>query len=228
MMGMIVHRQGRPFVFEAGGRVEYTPLEAWIASGSGGMYVVKRLRDAHARWTPDALARMQNVLRGLEGLPYDALFGWSDQRMYCSELIWKVYDRVLHVQIGELQKLREFDLGDPEVERQLRERYGDDVPYDEPVVSPAAMFASPLLDVVENSADEPPAPREAVIGLPCEGCEAVFDGLPDSLASAARIASRCMSSGKSRLKKRTLPVSMYFLRNSANVVVWKRRQNGHW
>lgn len=34
----------------------------------------------------------------------------------------------------------------------------------------------------------PAAAREAVIGLPCEGCEAVFDGKPAQLISAARIA----------------------------------------
>ncbi|RDZ27181.1 hypothetical protein [Lysobacter silvisoli] len=32
--------------------------------------------------------------------------------------------------------------------------------------------------------------REPVIGLPCEGCEAVFDGLPAQLSSRARIAPK--------------------------------------
>jgi protocatechuate 3,4-dioxygenase beta subunit len=32
--------------------------------------------------------------------------------------------------------------------------------------------------------------HETVVGLPCEGCEAVFDGMPDSLAWSARIAAR--------------------------------------
>ncbi len=32
--------------------------------------------------------------------------------------------------------------------------------------------------------------REPIIGLPCEGCEAVFEGIPDSLASTSRIAPR--------------------------------------
>lgn len=31
-------------------------------------------------------------------------------------------------------------------------------------------------------------PREPVVGLPCDGCEAVFDGLPAAPASEARIA----------------------------------------
>jgi Permuted papain-like amidase enzyme, YaeF/YiiX, C92 family len=68
--------------------------------------------------------------------------------MYCSELVWKIYERVLGVRIGELQELREFDLTDPTVRTKLRERYGTQLPLDEPVISPAAMFESPLLELV--------------------------------------------------------------------------------
>jgi protocatechuate 3,4-dioxygenase beta subunit len=32
------------------------------------------------------------------------------------------------------------------------------------------------------------AQREPIVGLPCEGCEAVFEGLPNSVASRTRIA----------------------------------------
>jgi protocatechuate 3,4-dioxygenase beta subunit len=33
-------------------------------------------------------------------------------------------------------------------------------------------------------------PKEPIVGLPCEGCEAVFDGLPVQINSRARIANR--------------------------------------
>lgn len=33
-----------------------------------------------------------------------------------------------------------------------------------------------------------PSAREPVVGLPCEGCEAIFDGLPEQLPAAARLA----------------------------------------
>lgn len=33
------------------------------------------------------------------------------------------------------------------------------------------------------------APREAIVGLPCDGCEAVFDGIPADLRSQVMIAS---------------------------------------
>ena len=32
--------------------------------------------------------------------------------------------------------------------------------------------------------------REPVVGLPCEGCEAVFDGMPNQMNSRARIAAK--------------------------------------
>ena len=38
------------------------------------------------------------------------------------------------------------------------------------------------------AASVPAQTREAIVGLPCEGCEAVFDGLPAKFSSRARIA----------------------------------------
>jgi len=71
--------------------------------------------------------------------------------MYCSELVWKIYQRELGIRIGELQKIKEFDLTDPIVRKKMRERYGTDVPLEEPVISPIAMFESPrLITVLEQ------------------------------------------------------------------------------
>jgi hypothetical protein len=54
----------------------------------------------------------------------------------------------LGVEIGALQKLREFDLSDPAVKTKMRERYGKNIPLDEQVISPASMFDSSLLQTV--------------------------------------------------------------------------------
>ncbi|MDT4888118.1 hypothetical protein FQZ97_1246310 [compost metagenome] len=64
--------------------------------------------------------------------------------------MWKLYDRALGVRIGELLQIRSFNLSDPAVRAKMRERYGDAVPMDEPVISPVAMFDSPLLVTVES------------------------------------------------------------------------------
>ncbi len=144
-MGMIVHRGGRPFVLEAVDPVRYTPLAEWIARGQGGRYVLKRLRRA-----PDAAAqaRLRAGAAEFVGKRYDLAFGWSDERIYCSELVWKLYQRTLGIRIGALQRLGDFRLDDPAVQAKLRERYGRRVPLAEPVISPAAMFDSPLLETV--------------------------------------------------------------------------------
>jgi uncharacterized protein YycO len=146
-VGLIFFRDGKPFVFEAISTVQYTPFERWAARGVGGRYVVKRLKrplsDAQA-------AQLRAATRVFEGKSYDLYFEWSDQRIYCSELVWKMYRQALGVQLGELQKLREFDLTDPAVRAKMRERYGTRVPLDEPVISPRTQFDSPLLETVET------------------------------------------------------------------------------
>lgn len=141
-MGIVFLRHGQPYVFEASATVRYTPLAKWIAHGRGGRLVVKRLRSG---LTAAQVERLRAAARGFAGKPYDLTFEWSDSRIYCSELVWKIYDRALGLHIGQLQRLREFDLSDPAVRAKIKERYGEAVPMDEKVISPAAMFASPLL-----------------------------------------------------------------------------------
>ena len=143
-MGVIIFRDSKPFVLEAVATVTYTPLNRWIARG-GGKYVVRRLEQ---ELTASQAARLRAAAGKYVGRPYDLYFEWSDQRIYCSELVWKAYRDALGVEIGARQKLREFDLSDALVKGKMRERYGGRVPLDEPVISPAAMFDSPLLKTV--------------------------------------------------------------------------------
>ena len=150
-MGLVIFRNGKPYVFEAEATARYTPLERWIARGSGHHYVVKRLGDAGRQLTPEALRRLESGARGFAGRPYDLYFEWSDDRVYCSELVWKVYRNALGLEIGSLQHIRDFDLSNPVVQSKMRERFGDHIPLDEPVISPAAMFESPLLVTVARN-----------------------------------------------------------------------------
>lgn len=148
-MGMIVTRQGRPYVLEAAARVSYTPLDQWARQGERGHYVVKRLRDA-STLMPAVREQLATAGAAFAGKPYDLVFAWSDDRIYCSELVWKIYQRTLGVEIGALAPLRGFDLSSPAVQAKLRERYGQDIPWDEPIISPAAMYDSDLLTTVAD------------------------------------------------------------------------------
>lgn len=147
-MGLIVHRNGKPFVFEAISTVQSTPLNKWIKRGEASHFVVKRLKNADTVLTPQALKKLHNEAKRFTGRPYDLTFGWADDRIYCSELVWKAYDRALGIQIGKLARVRDFNLTDPAVQIKMKERYGNNTPLDEPVISPAAMFDSALLVTV--------------------------------------------------------------------------------
>ena len=143
--GIVYRQAGQWQVFEAVQPVKLTPLASWVARGQGGHFVTKRLRDADAVLTPAALARLKAAGQPMLGHNYDLYFGWSDDRIYCSELIWKVYECGLGRRLGQLQHLRDFDLSHPAVQAKLRERYGARLPLDETVISPVSIFNSPEL-----------------------------------------------------------------------------------
>lgn len=143
-----MHRDGKPFVFEAISTVQSTPLNKWIKRGEASHFVVKRLKNADTVLTPVALQKLRDEAKRFAGRPYDLTFGWADDRIYCSELVWKAYDRALGIQIGKLARVRDFNLTDPAVRIKMKERYGNNIPLDEPVISPAAMFESALLATV--------------------------------------------------------------------------------
>lgn len=148
----IVYQQGNDwYVFEAIQPVTITPLAKWVKRGKDAHYVVKRLKDADKLLTEDVQRKMKQEGEKLRGKNYDLHFEWSDNRIYCSELIWKLYERSAHVQIGELQQLKDFDLSHPVVKTKMKERYGNKLPLYEPVISPAAIYNSPrLVTVVEG------------------------------------------------------------------------------
>ncbi|GAB3333964.1 YiiX family permuted papain-like enzyme [Hymenobacter humi] len=146
--GILYQQDGQWQVFEAVQPVKLTPLDDWIARGKGGHFVTKRLHDAQTALTPAALARLKAAGRPMLGHNYDLYFGWSDDRIYCSELIWKVYERGLNRRIGKLQQLRDFDLSHPAVQAKMIERYGSRLPLSESVISPVSIFTSPELVTV--------------------------------------------------------------------------------
>jgi hypothetical protein len=146
--GILYKNSGKWQVLEAVQPVKLTSLASWVARGQGGRFVIQRLHDAASALTPAALAHLRAAGQSMLGRSYDLAFGWSDDRIYCSELIWKVYDRGLHRQLGRLQQLRDFGFSNPAVQAKLRERYEKELPLAEPVISPASVFNSPELVTV--------------------------------------------------------------------------------
>lgn len=101
--------------------------------------------------TPPTLQKMKQICEEFKGRNYDLTFEWSDDKIYCSELIWKVYQRSTGFEIGKLQKLSDFDLTNEVVKKKMRERYGDEIPMNETVISPSSIFDSELLTTVKEN-----------------------------------------------------------------------------
>jgi uncharacterized protein YycO len=148
----LIYKVGNEFyVFEAVQPVKLTPLDKWIARGKDAKYVIKRLKNADQVLTPSTLIKMKKVGDQFNQKNYDLTFEWSDDKIYCSELIWKIYQRATGIEIGKLEKLGDFDLTNKLVKQKMKERYGDKIPMDEIVISPAAIFDSELLTTVKSN-----------------------------------------------------------------------------
>lgn len=144
-MGIIYQKDDKTYVLEAVQPVKLTPLDKWIERGENKHFVVKRIKNAKNILTPAVQKEMEKIGKSFIGKKYDLQFNWSDERMYCSELVWKIYKRAANVEIGKLETLKDFNLSHKTVKQKLTERYGNNIPMDEPVISPAAMFDSPKL-----------------------------------------------------------------------------------
>ena len=138
------------YVFEGVQPVRYISFTEWIKNGERSHYVVKRLKDHKKHLNSSSVKKMISIGNNFLGKDYDFYFEWTDKRIYCSELVWKIYKRALDIEIGELKKLSEFNIDNPYVKNKLNERYGMKIPYNEPVISPGDIFDSDFLYTVKT------------------------------------------------------------------------------
>ena len=141
-MGMIVNKEGKTWVLEAIQPVKYTPLDSWIKRGENQHYVVKRYI---SNLSYDQKIKLIKEAEYYLGKPYDIYFEWDDRAIYCSEIIWKAYNKALGIQLAPLQQLKQFDLNSTTVKALMKQRYGNNIPFNEKVIPPSAIYDSTLL-----------------------------------------------------------------------------------
>lgn len=104
--------------------------------------------------TPWMLQKMKAIGNSFIGRNDDLWFQWSDQNLYCSELVYKIYKRATGIQIGVLQKAADFSLDHPLVQQKIKERFAKNhktFQENEPIVSPQSMFDDPkLITIFQN------------------------------------------------------------------------------
>lgn len=145
-VGLIFLRNGKPHVIEAVQPVKVTPLSTFIARNPSSFYAM-RLKKADQHITPDALQKAETYCNAQLGKNYDSHFLWSDDRIYCSELVWKIYKQAIGIELCKPRAFNTYNLRHPHVQRIIRQRYGSiqNLPLTEPSVAPSDIAKSPLL-----------------------------------------------------------------------------------
>jgi hypothetical protein len=130
-------------VVEALGRVSRTPWKAWRRRAvRGGDLLVLRPRGVPQPLREAAVERAKGFL----GRRYDPRFGWGDDRIYCSELVVKAYERAAGVTFGRRERLK--DLRILGLRGAIEERWGGPVPEGLVLVTPASIAEDPRLERV--------------------------------------------------------------------------------
>jgi hypothetical protein len=133
-VGIVDVEGGKPVVIEALGTVSRTPWEAWSRRARrGGAYLVLRPHGLTAAQRRAAAEQARTFL----GRPYDPRFGWGDDRIYCSELVVKAYERGAGISYGRRQRLGDLRLAG--IEKAAEKRWGGPIPKDLVLVTPASL-----------------------------------------------------------------------------------------
>jgi len=144
-VGLIVVEGDKVTVIEAVEPVREIPIEQFI--DHGGMWGIYRLKERPKN--PDWSSRVVRYARAMKGKHYDSLFQWNDDRIYCSELVWKAFSKGAGIELTEPQHLGDLNLSLPPVQALIKKRMGGKSPnLNEKIVTPAGLHKSEKLEMV--------------------------------------------------------------------------------
>ncbi|WP_249262272.1 YiiX/YebB-like N1pC/P60 family cysteine hydrolase, partial [Leptospira alexanderi] len=130
-------------VLEAVEPVKITEIRNFISRGKNKHFVIKRLTNSETILTDEKLKLTKSI-----GKHYDIYFNWSDEKIYCTELAWKIFKKALNIELTEDKRFKDFDLSNSAVKYLMKKRYRENIPLDDFVVSPADMFLSKKLETI--------------------------------------------------------------------------------
>jgi len=141
--GVVFEKDGELMVLEAVQPVGITTLKAFKSRSRASSFKALRLKTAVK---PAAYQKARTWATSQIGRNYDVAFRWDDQKLYCSELVWKIFEKA-GVELCELRRFKDYNLNRPAVRKIIEQRYGgmDRLPLNEKVVAPSDLAASSLL-----------------------------------------------------------------------------------
>ena len=148
-VGIIVKRGSDWQVAEAVGPLAVKPLSSFIGRSKNKTYKIVRNQKFLPKMIPKLYAALYKYNQ-----PYDIFFEFSDDRIYCSELVYKVFRDVTGSPVGKLQKNKDLKLDGPYVSKLIEERLtaiGKELNLEEPIITPVGLLDDNNLTLVHES-----------------------------------------------------------------------------
>jgi hypothetical protein len=111
--------RGNPVVLEAVKTTRETPLEDWVEQGKDGAVAVYRLEGL----SEDQALAVTTAARSHLGKGYDPYFYWTEDALYCSELVHVAFRDGMGVAVGREQRLGELNLDSAAVRGLIEARW---------------------------------------------------------------------------------------------------------
>jgi hypothetical protein len=140
--GIIVKKPSGFYVLEAIGPVKETPLNRWISYGVGRKFTIVRLKSQYRKDIPSIIQQGDKFLNR----PYDIQYEWDDQKIYCSELIYKAVFNATGIHLAEFVRLG--DMKWQPYEKIIREIADGKLPVERKMITPESLVLSDRVDVV--------------------------------------------------------------------------------
>lgn len=154
-MGLVFQKNEKWYVAEAVQPVKVTSFDKWVRRGRNQDVVIKRIpRSVIDLSQAGAKTKLYGQIEKEMGKSYDIFFQWSDDRIYCSELVYKAFQRAFQWAPGQLQRIKDLNLNSEAVQRLIEEReaaLGKPIDYNEPIITPYSMMMDPNLELVFSS-----------------------------------------------------------------------------
>lgn len=146
-IGVLFKENNEWMVYEAVQPVQKVTLSEFILRGENSQYTILRLKNDSLVKLDHVTQKMKNYLLKQIDKDYDWVFNWSEEEMYCSELVYKAYLNV-GIKISDTKLLKDYKLSHPIVQAQLKERYGNNIPLNDTMVAPSDIANGNRLKVV--------------------------------------------------------------------------------
>lgn len=138
--GIIVMRNGEPYVLETLKTLVVTPLDKFIARGKDGKYWLKRSDKENIK------IEYGKYL----GKSYDLAFSFDNDIYYCSELVYDIYLNQLDIKLCEPKKVGDYlILGTDQLSIIEKEMTRRGITKEQYAVAPVDIFKSDYLKSVE-------------------------------------------------------------------------------